>query len=57
MRAGLKTAQETEMNHDQDPNAKPKHNTETILDYPGYCLTLSLVFSGALGFGALLYTL
>ncbi len=45
------------MNHDQDPNARPKHNTETILDYPGYCLTLSLVFSGALGFGALLYTL
>ena len=29
---------------------------ESLLDYPGYCLVLSLVFTGAVGLGTFFYT-
>jgi hypothetical protein len=37
------------MKHDRDDHS--------LLDYPGYCLTLSLVFVGTLGLSALLHLL
>ena len=31
-------------------------DSTSLLDYPGYCLALSLLFTAALGLGAYLYT-